>query len=298
MPAFDRHVWRLAGRIADRLAQLPRQAAISLDHAVWMSARHLVARLDQSADRHWRCASRHLRWQLLSTVRRLQTSLGTTLQQLSLARPPEPPSQRSIYEDLLATREECNEFQFDLRQQSLSVTTRPITLEEIALGQFRIQLDLTDLSEHVQYEVIAVTPCYSVTRPDCCHPHVLDKRLCEGDAGAPLECALRTGRFGDFFQIIEQTLRTYNSDSAYTSLDAWVENVLCHACGDRISAGSSDYCADCDSTTCDRCSAGCVQCGGSLCASCVQRCPTCEEALCAGCATTHSTDCRAADGPI
>ena len=293
--SLDRHLWRLAGRIADRIARLnPRNVSGRLDHASWLAARRLESRLDGLASRHWQAARKHLGWQLTNTLRHLQTSLRELSDSLLVAdQVPDPPSQRDLYEELLATRDEFDDFEFDLREQTLSVTTGAIELAEIVLGRFRIGLNLADLAGSGDYTVIAETPVPSASRSDATHPHVLDNRLCEGDAGAPLQCALRTGRLCDFFQIIEQTLQTYNPESAYATFDKWEERSFCHACGDHVSEYSSYYCETCDEDTCAECQTSCSQCGTSACDLCLQRCEACAESLCAACLKQHPANCDA-----
>ena len=298
MSSFDSHVWRLAGRLADRIARLePRNLPIPLDQSAWLSARRLESRLNEMAKRNWPAAGDQVRLQFQYIVSRLQTSLGYLLQQMPpLGRFPGL-RQRQVYDELLATRDEFAEFDFDLRQQTLSVTTDSITLEEVFLGRFRIVLNFADLSAKVCYRVVAETPHAAASRSDATHPHVLSERLCEGDAGASLKHALRSGRLCDFFQIINQTLQTYNASSAYDSLDEWDEGTQCHGCGDHISEDEAYCCDDCDATMCAHCSTCCPRCGDTTCDSCVQCCPDCGESSCAACFKEHQANCAAVAQP-
>jgi len=299
MPSFDPHLWRLAGRLADRVAKLHPQTNLNrLDHAAWMSARRLESRLDELASRNWQTARTHVRWQLQSSLRWLQSSLGNLLKDLPpVCRLTEPPNPRQVYEELLATRDEFDDFEFDLRQQTLSVTTDSITLEETLLGRFRIVLDFANLSANVCYRVVAETPHPAASQLDATHPHVMNERLCEGDGGAALEEALRTGRMCDFFQIINLTLQTYNASSAYASLNEWEEGAECRACGDRLSEDDSYCCDDCGATTCENCCTCCQHCGVSACDSCIQSCPNCGEKSCSACLDPHRAECTAVAQP-
>ena len=133
------------------------------------------------------------------------------------------------------------------------------------------------------YIIIPESPHYPGSRSDVPHPHVLGERLCEGDASAPLAHALRTGRFSDYFQIIQQTLASYNSESPYVSLSAWY-GANCHACGDHVSDDAeSYYCEDCEATVCAGCSRACDHCGHSGCDACLPNCPACGSGNCSSC---------------
>jgi hypothetical protein len=300
MPPFDRHLWRLAGRLAERIARLQRpDRSIVFDNALWFRARGLKSRLDSISEQNWQVAGEHLRWQLVSTIQRLHAGLGTILRDLPAGgRIPVLPNQHQMYEELLAVQDEFEDFDFDVRRRTLSVTTDEITLEDVALGRFRILLDVTSLGSASCFRVSAKTPNYSASRSDVTHPHVLDDYLCEGDADAPLDCALRTGRLGDFFQIVQQTLKTYNAESAYASLDNWEDTTTCHSCGDSVPEHSTRYCDRCSADTCQDCSRSCPHCGDSACDYCIDRCPGCEEQSCGSCLQScqrcqllHCPDC-------
>lgn len=285
MPRFDRHLWRLAGRLENRIARLhSRTVNVSLDHQEWQRIERLAARMNDIADRPWRVASDHVCWQLLTGLQRLRSGLGTIFQGLPEGgRFLRPPKQKLIYEELVAARDEFDDFVVDLRRQTLSVMTSEVELEGIYLGRFRILLDLQTLSESVNYSVTAESPNRAAARSDVTHPHVMDDRLCEGDAKAPLSSALRTGRFCDFFQIIEQTLHSYNPDSAYASLAEWNDHTTCHSCGDRIPEYEGHYCDQCEADTCEDCCTSCGHCHGSACDLCIEKCSTCDDGFCSTC---------------
>lgn len=295
MSHFDRSLWRLAGRLETRLARLDLQSIPQqLDHSSWLAARHLEARRNQIAERHWVVASGYLFRRFQCALRRLQANLDHLAQQVpSLLTLPKPPDQRQLYEELLATFDSFPDSTCDLRQQTLTVTTEPITLEEISLGQFQIVLDLTNLGKSVAYRIIAESPHFSESRSDVCHPHVLDEELCEGEASAPLASALRMGRFSDFFQIITQVLNTYNGLSAYASLSEWESHITCHACGDCVSEDDCSYCDTCHASTCDSCCTSCPHCGDSACEVCIQQCEPCGESACAACLKKLHRACAA-----
>ena len=56
---------------------------------------------------------------------------------------PTCPSLREIYAELMGLVDEFPEVEFDLRGHTLSVVTDPVTLDDMSLGPFRIELDLT-----------------------------------------------------------------------------------------------------------------------------------------------------------
>ena len=67
------------------------------------------------------------------------------------------------------------------------------------------------------------------TNSDVIHPHVKDGELCAGDAKAPINAALASGRLADAFLIIQSTLTDLQRRSAYVKLDQW-HGVPCSDC--------------------------------------------------------------------
>jgi hypothetical protein len=286
MPLFDRQLWRLAGRIQQRLASLPAKPIPSLDQSLWRSAGRLQQRRIDLAPRLWLAAREKLTAQLVCVIGRLQDQLRMALQALSEERHCSDRSQRFLYEELLATREEFADFKIDLRNNVVFVTTEEIELEGVEFGRFRIQLDFRDLAQGLNcYQVIALSPNRAACRDDVTHPHVTDDVLCEGEGTVPLQLALSTGRLSDFFLIIDRILRTYNSASAYVSLDDWDDRATCGCCGDRVSEYARYYCDACEHDTCEECSTSCSHCDNSACDSCIERCPDCDRQACASCLT-------------
>jgi len=285
MPRFDRDLWRLAGRLANQIARFyGASSPVVLEQALWFRAQRMLSQLNGLSGRNWTAAEQHVRRQFLTTVKRLYDGLGRIIREMPAGgQIPEPPGQRQIYEDLLACRDEFDNFELDLRNQTLSVTTSEITLEGISFGRFQIRADLRSLVSGASYQVIAKTPNRPSTRSDITHPHVMDDGLCEGDAAGPLACAMRTGRLCDFFEIIQQTLRTYNAESAYASISAWNDEIQCHACGDTVPEYDSRYCDHCAADVCEDCGESCPHCGEAACGACLESCPACEESSCPSC---------------
>ncbi|HEY4261965.1 MAG TPA: hypothetical protein VGM98_17470 [Schlesneria sp.] len=290
MPTFNRMLWRLAGKLANRLALQP-QPAVNVDLTLTRFAplQSLAGRIEQSIRRGWPIALQHC-------VRELQTQLVRTCRHLddvakSLRTPlrSELPTQRFLYEELKTLSDEFEDVEFDLREETISVISIPITFDDIELGRFRVVLNGKDLVTGL-FQVIARTPNPAVSRPDITHPHVYDNRLCEGDATVPLQNALWDGRFCDFFPIVQQTLLTYNSSSPYVSLSDW-NGTRCRICDDSVSDDDSCCCDHCEQDVCDSCSTYCDHCCQTACDDCRETCSHCEERSCASCLAV-CPDCR------
>jgi hypothetical protein len=287
MPPFDPALWRLASRIQRQIAAIPQPHIPALDHSLWLAARRIQERRVHITHRPWPATRHRLTSQLTATLCRLQEQLQSLTRALTNENHPELPSQRFLYEELVAVREEFEDFEFDLRKNTLSVTTDDIQLEGIELGRFRIQLDVPELSRGAHcYRVIALSPNRAASRDDATHPHVVDHELCEGDGALPLRMALRSGRLCDFFVIVDRILQTYNSSSAYVSLNSWEDDATCECCGDRVPEYARYYCDACEQDTCEECATSCSHCGSSACDSCIERCPDCDKRSCAACLTS------------
>ena len=284
MPQFDPLLWRLAGRLATHISKVSRRT-LDIDLATHSmgTARQLLEQLLTATEHGWHSAAEQLGWQLRTRLTECQTRINAGLQVLSSGafwQP--PPTQRLVYDELVAVRTDFDEFSFDLPDQTVTIYTDEITLEGINLGRFEIRLQGRELGG-TPYIIIPESPQYPSSRSDVPHPHMLGERLCEGYASAPLAHALRTGRFSDYFQIIQQTLFSYNSESPYVSLESWY-GADCHACGGHVSDDDeSYYCEDCEATVCPDCSRSCQHCGNSGCDACLPNCPGCSSDCCSSC---------------
>jgi hypothetical protein len=309
MPIFNRMLWRLAGKLAKRLALQP-QPAVNLDltHGRFAQLQSLAGRIEHSVRRGWPVALQHCVRELQTQLVRSRRHLDEVAESLSTPLRYELPTQRSLYEELQTLSDEFEDVRFDLREETISVITAPITLEEIELGRFRVVLGGKDLVTGL-FQVIAVDANPAVSRPDITHPHVYDNRLCEGDATVPLQNALWEGRFGDFFLIVQQTLLTYNSSSPYVSLSDWngtrcricddsvneEDSCCCDRCEQDVCAGCSTYCNNCCQNACDDCRETCSHCEERSCASCLAVCPDCRLKYCSNCLINQlCEDCDAA----
>lgn len=215
------------------------------------------------------------------------------------------PSLSALYADLSQIDQEIGEYQFDLKEKTLSVITEPIVLDDISFGPFEIRLYIDQINKlytDSPYKVIALDPNPAGSDSCVTHPHVSSERLCEGDGVVSIRKAIEQGRFCDFFTMIVSILQTYNPDSPYVSLDDW-EGISCYDCGYTISGDESYYCEYCDRDYCSQCSTYCQMCDTTLCLGCAYECPSCNEPVCQGCTAkcieceeVYCKDCLTEDG--
>lgn len=205
------------------------------------------------------------------------------------------PSWEDIYLELKGLFEEFPTAEINLRDKSLSVTSDFITLGDISLGRFEVQLDLDEMS----YKVIALDPNPAAANEDVTHPHVQSESLCEGDGGQAIENALNECRFCDFFTLIMSILETYNSGSPYVSLEEWEgepcndcgcsmdsdEGYSCYEQGVRICSDCAYHCCDCENSFCSREITCCDDCSKDICCKCLS-----EESVCDSCQTKRDEE--------
>lgn len=264
--------------------------------------------LDRCRHRDWSAAIRCL----LHRIERASADAACELHQLrheiAAVQRSEPPALVQIVEELNQLDQEFDTVHIGERGATLTVHTEPITLEEVALGPFAIELDLTTMDRsRPRYEIEALEPNPASGNDSVPHPHVQSGRLCEGEATTAITAALREGRLCEFFLIVRQVLRTYNPASPYVNLDDW-DSAGCHECGHRgdlsmCDVCNRDFCDECyvwddheDKTACTNCSGTChhdrrrhhpdsietcVDCGVTFCTEHLDensRCPACAEA--------------------
>jgi hypothetical protein len=190
-----------------------------------------------------------------------------------------------LIEELDALEGEFGDIDFDASKSTISVVTEPITLEDIYLGPFKIQLELSKL-DHLYYSspyfVIALEPNPATTDDSVTHPHVSSEKLCEGDGSAAIRAALEEGRICDFFTLVRSILNTYSPDSPYVSLDNW-NGTACYDCGCTVTSEDSYYCEHCEHDYCGECSTYCRRCEETVCLGCSGQCSHCQEMLCRNC---------------
>ncbi len=215
------------------------------------------------------------------------------IQQLTDIPRKDMPELSMLVGELDQVQQEFGSIDFDKAENTLSVVTDPITLEDVALGPFKIQLELDKLSELYMdrpYRVIALNPNPAATDEEVTHPHVSGERLCEGDGCAAIRSALEQGRLSDFFTLVRSILNTYNPDSPYVSLDDW-DGESCYDCGYVMRREDTYYCYYCEHDYCSQCSTYCHQCEETACLGCSSQCPHCEELVCKNC-ISRCTECE------
>jgi hypothetical protein len=207
-------------------SQLQRLRAVPITFELpdgdWVECQSLMRRIDLCTKRNWTHAAAVLKDRLERSLECCSDRLREISRQVSASsRLQLPPTVREIFRDLIALSDEFEDVKVDGSNQTLSVTTEPIMLEEIDLGPFEIRLHWDRIVERRPYEVLALEPNPAGESSETTHPHVKGEQLCEGDGRVSIDRALRAGRLLDFFQIVSQILHNYNSGSAYVSLSHW-----------------------------------------------------------------------------
>ncbi len=295
----DKQILRIAARIRSQLFEFHKD-----------DYRQLIRRIQQLLDQasHLQTSKKQLnlclahcwddtRGKVLSkmsqSIRDLPyyvTSLQNTIDQIVQLK--STPSVRDIYEELKAAEREFGNLQWDRESDELFITTDPIELEGVFLGDFEIRLDISHLEkpEDQSVRVVALNPNPAASNSIVTHPHVSDERVCMGDGLSVVRAALTNGRIGDFFQVMVSVLETYNPDSPYVSLDDWC-GLSCYDCGYLCDSESTYWCHSCDNDFCDQCVSYCSDCGEATCNGCLRKCPICDEGYCYAC-LTKCPDCE------
>lgn len=234
--------------------------------------------------REWLLAAKHCCDSLHKLVNDISYR-SASIKQL-IDRPWEPiPTISSVFEELKQLSQEFDGFTIDMAAKTISVRTKPITLDDVYLGPFKIELQLRKLAERgtqSSYHCIALDPHPPAVNEEVTHPHVSCDSLCEGEGSAAIRTSLEQGRLCDFFTIVNSILNTYSPDSPFVSLDDW-NGQGCYECGDTIFDDNSYYCNSCDNSFCEECSTYCRSCDGTICHNCELECGICKEPLCSGC---------------
>ncbi|MCA9088800.1 MAG: hypothetical protein KDA90_09210 [Planctomycetaceae bacterium] len=274
----------------DRLDRRPAPITLPQDQLAYLNRLH---RQCQLARQHgYLAAWQRCRRRLSDTLQVLQHPLSTLQSELNQTRSvPTGPSLRLLYEELDSLSVEFADVDISLKSRTLTVTTEPITLEDIDLGPFDICLRWDQLDQDSPYIVRAVEPDSAASNSTVVHPHVQAQRLCEGDGRPAIVRALQDGRIGEFFVLIRQVLQTYNAHSAYVPLESW-HGVSCACCADEVAEDDASTCDGCDSTLCSDCTRSCYECDVALCFDCSRDCTACETRYCRRC-LPRCSDCHA-----
>ncbi len=243
-----------------------------------------VRRIQKALGHQWLAAARKCRTRLERALIDLPYLISNAQQ--FIARPVNKvPTFRDLMAEFQQLEEEFGDVTFDMDNQSISITTESIDLNDVYLGEFKIELRIDKLMEShrvAPYCVIALDPHPAATSSDVTHPHVSNDILCEGDGHTAICTALEQGRICDFFNMVQCILNTYNSDSPYVPLNEW-EGRPCYDCGYICDSENSYYCTSCDNDFCESCSSYCRMCDETVCLGCAGECDCCEEFICKHC---------------
>ena len=273
----QKHLIRMAGRIHRQLST----QSMALRSEWQSAATELFSRL-QTMERNWRaaCRARDNGWYFAATARARQVSAeaasiefaATNLAWQPILPQTNPPTLRTIVEELGQLEHEFEDVEIDLKQGLVGVRTDRIVLEEIDLGPFSIELHVGRLAERQGsdcFKCVAVEPNPAASRDDTVHPHVQDGHLCAGDATLPIQAALRDGRIADAFVMIRSVLQTYNDDSPYISLENW-HGRRCEDCDYVTDSDGMYFCEGCQRDVCEDCYSSCDMCDAGCCRSCLE----------------------------
>jgi hypothetical protein len=294
--------------IRAQLAGQPRPIddASELPQVAWDDLVRVTRRVELARRRGWHLAAAQLTEDQIFEAECLSNALvGWARRQRERPTPSILPNAGMLYRELAGLKREFGEFTHE--GITLSIKTEPIELEGIALGPFRIELDLSAIGIlDMPYRVVAVDPNPAGSSSgNVTHPHVQDELLCPGNGRPAIDKALRDWRLYDFFLIVNQILLTYAEGSAYVRLDNWdgvscsgcgdstdeEESQSCQGCGCTLCTDCSCMCQGCDYDFCSNCSSNCAHCDVYQCASCLLVCPNCKAAVCSGC-REHETLCK------
>jgi hypothetical protein len=279
---------RLAARAAHALAEHFSRSAgprvPQLPDAEWERCQKLVRWIGLAQEHGWHHAAARLGQLLNRALEQLSRNLALQAYELveHSVLPRKKPEIRELYAEIVCLFDEFPSVEWNPTSLVLSVETEPIELEDVPLGPFSIRLDCRALPASPEFEVVALDPNPASSNHDVTHPHVLGNDLCLGEGRAAIDQALSDLRLSDFFRIVQQILRTYNSDSAYVSLAAW-SGCNCDGCGDTVHPEDLCVCELCDAELCEGCSTGCEACGRSTCRECLDSCSTCDDLVCRHC---------------
>jgi hypothetical protein len=251
---------------------------------MWARCERLTKRLRHARFFGWLAAIRRCSSDLVTAFDRLRFELYERQKQLSV-NPQRLATVRDLLLDLAVLYQEFDQVEFDLREGTLRVSTEPITLDDKYLGSFSIVLQWKGCHDTFAYRIVALDPQPATRDSTITHPHVQDEILCEGDGRPVIRAALAGGRLYDFFCLVANILRNYNSSSPYVALSEW-SGSPCSDCGGHCDEDDSTTCSRCEDQVCDDCCRCCNVCGDYHCSSCTGSCSACQESTCMACLET------------
>lgn len=190
-------------------------------------------------------------------------------------------SLKDIYTELLSIK--CRYKDVTFKNNTLSLTTTNVTLQDIDLGRFQISIKFSHIKEGDLNQIIkavALEPNPASSDSSTTHPHVQDDLICYGNIHSLVKQSLHCGNIENAVDLINELLHSYNDESPYVSLEDW-EGVKCSNCGDSTS--QEDYCRGCDNTLCGDCLNCCDNCGRGFCSECINNCHNCDNYICENC---------------
>jgi hypothetical protein len=277
---------RILGSFDQGQCQTSRRYDNALEQVLYQAkllTRRLVAVKD--AQSHgWIAARDQMRCQVTESLSQLK---GAVADALGHCQPPPvlQPLLHDLYDDLLQLHQEFEDVLVDLKQGILWAVTSSITLDDVLLGPFRIELHfgrLTGSANVSAFDIVALDPHPPSSCEDVTHPHVRDNQLCAGDAAGPIAHALHEGRICDAFLAVNSVLHTYSGQSPYVSLNDW-EGVPCADCGYSTNEDSRYYCDECGRDYCEECISQCDICQTTCCRGCLETDQESDRLCCKGC---------------
>ena len=229
--------------------------------------------LQKLASHGWHAAAALKRCKLLAEAHDVQKKLAHLIRLSVDEGDRQPQSLSAIHADLVQLESEFGAVELRLQEGIVAVQTDPITLQDVYLGPFSIELHLGRLRrlESSCFDCLALEPHPAKENPGVTHPHVSNKMLCAGDATLPLSTALKEGRIADAFCLVNAVLHEYNAGSPHVSLENWGgDGVRCDDCNRLLNAADVYYCDGCERACCDECSRCCAGCEQSFCANCLE----------------------------
>lgn len=293
MPLLPRWLNRVAQRLAAQRSPPSRTLPLEFLLLDIEQLAALAQRARRASSIGWHGAVRRLHDQLRQQLRQVERAV-TGLRAAELA----PLNHGELLAELVALTRDFDDVEHLPGPNLLCAVTPLIDLEGVALGRFRIELELGRLPQTNCLRVVALDPHPAESDSSVTHPHVRDQRLCAGDGDAPLRQALAQRRLYDAYVLVRQILQSYGPDSAYVALDRW-HGSRCEDCGASLPADESTYCQACETLVCFDCSSSCERCDRGFCGGCLSDCPSCGhttchncQEACAACRREVCLDCR------
>ncbi len=288
-----RHRLRIARRIENSLAKSPSRTRAGLfelqrDLTDSLDVIQITCRLlEQVVARGWTTARDELVETLTSRLYALSSLLDRSAEEVS-RRFQVPAKPTDLLAELAQLEHEFGAIHVDWKRGCLSITTDAITLEDVELGEFAIELQWDRLGNAGSrcFDIVAINPRPAAGNSSVTHPHVRDRTLCAGDAGFLIGRALEQGRLVDAVQLVISVLRNYNRDSPFVHLKDWFGEP-CADCG-RSTDEDSFSCGSCSDCLCESCVVSCTACDSSRCTGCIGSCDICDQPCCSSCCQTSA----------